>query len=62
MNALFMMILFDAIICLVISMPWIFCWSLNILFGLHIAYTFETWVAAFVLVAILTGSGIKFKK
>lgn len=37
-------------------------WSLNTLFGLAIPYTFDTWCAAFVLSAILSGSGAKFKK
>lgn len=29
-------------------------WSLNVLFGLGIAYTFKTWLAAFVLLLLVT--------
>jgi hypothetical protein len=34
--------------------PWVGIWALNTLFGLGIAYTFKTWLAALVLGAIIS--------
>lgn len=39
--------------CIVIPLGGI--WSLNILFGLHIPTTLDTWLAAFILSAIVYG-------
>jgi hypothetical protein len=32
--------------------PLVAVWALNTLFGLHIAYTFETWIASLILISI----------
>jgi hypothetical protein len=50
------------VIALVILSPLITIWSLNTLFGLAIAYTFETWAAAGVLSAVVSGGLVSFKK
>jgi hypothetical protein len=47
-------------VCLAIVSPLIFIWSLNTLFGLSIAYGFFEWLAAFILVGVVTGNGVKF--
>ena len=36
--------------------PLALIWSINVLFGLGIAYTFKTWAAALLLVAIFGSS------
>jgi MFS-type transporter involved in bile tolerance (Atg22 family) len=36
--------------------PLLLIWSLNILFGLGIAYTFNTWLAALIIGATVGGS------
>lgn len=36
-------------IVLLVIMPWAAIWALNTLFGLAIAYTFKTWLAALIL-------------
>jgi len=59
MPAFLMFLIVIGILGLIIFMPWIFIWSINVLFGLSIAYTFTTWLAAFVLLAILSNSHIK---
>ena len=41
--------------------PFLTIFSLNALFGLQIAYSFSTWVAAWVLAGLLSGRSI-FKK
>ena len=41
--------------------PILFIWSLNTLFGLNIAYGFLEWLAALLLVSMVTGNGIKYK-
>ena len=41
--------------------PFLTIFSLNALFGLQIAYSFSTWVAAWVLARLLSGRSI-FKK
>jgi len=46
------------IILLVIFMPVLAIWSLNTLFGLGIAYTFKTWLAALILSSIVGGSSV----
>jgi hypothetical protein len=41
-------------------MPLAGIWSLNTLFGLTIPYTFDTWLAAFLLGAVVSGQGLRF--
>lgn len=55
-----MAIIIVAIILAIIS-PILFIWSLNTLFGLNIAYGFFEWLAALILVSMVTGNGIKYK-
>jgi hypothetical protein len=52
-----------AVLLIVIALlsPFITIWSLNTLFGLAIAYTFETWAAAGVLNALVSGGLIQKK-
>lgn len=50
------------ILILSILSPFVFIWSLNTLFALNIAYGFFEWLAALVFLAVINGSGIKFKK
>lgn len=35
--------------------PLAFVWSVNVLFGLSIAYTFKTWLAALVFLLMVSG-------
>ena len=49
------------IIAALVASPLATIWALNTLFGLGIAYTFKTWLAALVLGAILSPS-VKVKK
>ena len=56
--AIFLVILAIAVIGLG---PFLTIFSLNALFGLQIAYSFSTWVAAWVLAGLLSGRSI-FKK
>lgn len=53
-------IIIVALILAIVS-PFIFIWSLNTLFGLGIAYGFFEWLAALILVSMVTGNGVKFK-
>lgn len=43
------------VIALVMALPLITIWSFNTLFGMGIAYTVWTWLAAFWLHAIISG-------
>lgn len=54
------LIVIFALIMLFVS-PILFIWSLNTLFGLNIAYGFLEWLAALLLVGMVTGNGVKFK-
>lgn len=49
------------VILLIAVVPSLFVWSLNTLFALGIAYTFKTWLAAFILLAC-TGCAFQKKK
>ena len=40
---------------IIIAGPLIFIWSLNTLFGLAIAYTFKTWLAALLIGGVGVG-------
>ena len=53
-------IIIIALILAIVS-PLLFIWSLNTLFGLNIAYGFFEWLAALLLVGVVTGNGAKFK-
>jgi uncharacterized membrane protein len=44
-----------------ILFPLLTIWSLNVLFGLQIAYTFKTWLAAVILIVTLQAA-INIKK
>jgi hypothetical protein len=44
-----------------VFMPLAGIWSLNTLFSLSIPYTFDTWCAAFIITAVLNGSGLTFR-
>lgn len=50
-------------IALVISYPIALIWALNVLFGLKIPLTFETWIAGMVIVSLFcTNSNISSKE
>lgn len=46
------------VIALIILFPFAAIWALNTLFGLSIAYTFWTWLAAVVLMMVFGGSRV----
>jgi hypothetical protein len=46
---------------IIVFMPLAAIWSLNTLFTLTIPYSFDTWLAAFVLSAVISGSGLTFR-
>lgn len=54
--------LFIVVILLVAVGPLALIWALNTLFGLAIAYTFQTWLAALVLAVIVSGSSKASRK
>ena len=58
MDGVFLVVI---IILLIICFPLLGVWSLNVLFGLGIAYTFKTWLASFILISLLTGSAASTK-
>ena len=41
------------VICIVLAMPIAAIWALNTLFATTIAYTFKTWAAAMILMAVI---------
>jgi hypothetical protein len=43
------------IICLCIFGPFLTIWAINTLFGLAIAYSFKTWLAALILDGLISG-------
>jgi len=49
------------ILALIIAGPLLLIWSLNTLFGLGIDYTIWTWLAAFILAAIVSPT-VRVKK
>lgn len=53
MVKLFVVLAFALLI--VIFAPLASIWSMNTLFGLNIAYTFDTWMASFILGSIVSG-------
>jgi len=50
------LIIFLMVVCFVLLFPYAVVWSLNTLFGLMIPYTWQTWLAAFVLTSVVSGS------
>ncbi len=46
---------------ILVFMPLAAIWSLNTLFALTIPFAFATWLAAFVLSAVISGSGLTFR-
>ncbi len=42
--------------------PIVVIWSLNTLFTLAIPYTFKTWLAAFILIMVLSARSVKVKQ
>ncbi len=40
-----------------IVVPYAFIWALNELFGLHIVFTFYTWLAAVILIVLVMPKG-----
>ena len=44
------------VVCFVLLFPYAVVWSLNTLFGLMIPYTWQTWLASFVLTSVVSGS------
>jgi len=56
MNNSTLLILLVILILAIILVPLGVIWSLNLLFGLEIAYTFGTWFAALLLSGVVGGS------
>lgn len=50
------------ILAIVIGWPLAVIFALNILFSLSIAFTSETWLAAFILLLAVNGVGSTFRK
>lgn len=46
----------------IILLPIATIWSLNTLFSLAIPITFDTWLAAFVLSAVVSGTGVGYRR
>jgi len=42
--------------------PFAAIWSLNTLFGLAIEFTLDTWMAAFLLISLIQGNGLTFRR
>jgi len=63
MNGTSLLVIVVVVLAVFIGAPIAIIWSLNTLFPvLAIPYTLETWVAAFVLFAGVSGIGLKTKK
>jgi len=56
-----MLVLLVLAICFVALFPFIVIWSLNTLFNVGLLYTLETWVASFILTAVVSGSIVRKK-
>lgn len=50
------------VVCLLLLAPFISIWSVNTLFGVNIAYTFWTWMAAFWMQVVVIAPKIKQTK
>jgi hypothetical protein len=56
-------VLGSIIIATIVSVPFGFIWSLNVLFSLSISYTIKTWLASMLFLILLgNSSGIKYKR
>lgn len=56
-------VLGSIIIAAIVSVPFGFIWSLNVLFSLSISYTIKTWLASMLFLILLgNSSGIKYKR
>jgi hypothetical protein len=63
MNGTSLLVIVVVVLAVFIGAPIATIWSLNTLFpALAIPYTLETWVAAFVLFAGVSGIGLKTRK
>ncbi len=51
-----------AILALLVFWPFALIWAVNTLFGLGIAYTFWTWLAAFVMMAAFGKTNVSVNK
>lgn len=49
-------ILFVLAVCFVLLFPFAVVWSLNTLFAVGLSYTWQTWLASFILTAVVSGS------
>jgi hypothetical protein len=47
---------------LIFFFPFAAIWSVNTLFALGIEYTLDTWLAAFLLISLLQGNGLTFRR
>ena len=47
------------VLVLALAAPWLFFWSIGVLFGFHIQLTWKTWLAAMVFLGLVRGGGTK---
>ena len=47
------------VVSIIILVPLGFVWSLNVLFHLGLDYNFETWTAAIIFTAAVSGQGVR---
>lgn len=62
MNGMVIMFLFLCVLVAGLLVPFLGIWAVNTLFGLHIAFTFKTWCAAFIIIGIIEGPAISTRK
>ena len=53
------LLLLALLIALLVLGPWAFIWSLNVLFGLSVAFTPKTWLAVMVFLACMNSGSAK---
>lgn len=51
-------ILVVALLALIFAVPFINIWAINTLFGLGIAYTWQTWLASLIVTGLIRGDGL----
>lgn len=49
------------VVCFVLLFPFAVVWSLNTLFAVGLSYTWQTWLASFILTAVVSGSIVRQK-
>lgn len=49
------------VICFVLLFPFAVVWSLNTLFAVGLSYTWQTWLASFILTSVVSGSIVRGK-